>query len=112
MDARLTQAESAYLVPMPASPERERAIAERLAAAEAYQAGLLRGITHALTRVGDVLFGWIERARIKAELASLSDRELSDIGLTRGDFDRVLGEPVAEEAPARRPVGLGARQPA
>ena len=112
MDARLTQAESAYLLPVSPSPERERAVAERIAAGEAYQAGLLRGATHLLARIGNVLFGWIERARIKAELSSLSDRELADIGLTRSDFDRVLGEPEAVEAPAKRPVRIGAQQPA
>ena len=43
MDARRSQAESAYLLPLASTAERERAVAERLAAGEAYQAGLLRG---------------------------------------------------------------------
>ncbi|WP_431268954.1 DUF1127 domain-containing protein [Dankookia sp. P2] len=112
MDARLIQAESAYLLPLPSSPERERAVAERIAAGEAYQTSLLRGVTHLLARIGDALFGWIERARLRAELASLTDRELADIGLTRGDFDRVLGEPKAAAPQARRPARIGAQQPA
>jgi uncharacterized protein YjiS (DUF1127 family) len=40
-------------------------------------------------RLADAVFGWPARARLRAELASLSERELTDIGLTRGDLDRV-----------------------
>jgi uncharacterized protein YjiS (DUF1127 family) len=114
MDARLTQAESAYLVSAAPSVERERAMALRLAASQAYRASLLRGATHLLARLGDALFGWVERARIRAELGSLTDRELADIGLSRGDIGRVIdaSEPVAETAPARRPARIGAQQPA
>ena len=114
MDARLSQAESAYLLPVARSAERERAVAQRLAAGEAHQAGLLRGATHLLARLGNALFGWVERARIRAELDSLSDRELSDIGLSRGDIGRVIGGPEAVEdaAPTRRPARIGAQQAA
>ncbi|TDH64496.1 DUF1127 domain-containing protein [Dankookia rubra] len=114
MDARLTQAESAYLVSATFSAERERAMALRLAASEAYRAGLLRGATQLLARLGDALFGWVERARLRAELGSLTDRELADIGLSRGDIGRVVdaSEPVAETAPTRRPARIGAQQAA
>src|SRR4051812_29590169 len=110
MDARLTQAESAYLVSAAPSVERERAMALRLAAGKAYRAELLRGTARLLARLGDALFGWIGRARIRAELDSLSDRELADIGLSRGDIGRVIGESeaVVETAPARRPARIGA----
>jgi uncharacterized protein YjiS (DUF1127 family) len=114
MDARLTQAESAYLVSAAPSMERERAMALRLAASKAYRARLLHGTAQLLARLGDALFGWVERARIRAELNSLNDRELADIGLSRGDIGRVIGESeaVAETAPARRPVRIGAQQAA
>jgi uncharacterized protein YjiS (DUF1127 family) len=114
MDARLTQAESAYLVSAAPSAERERAVAQRLAAGEAYQAGLLRGAAQLLARLGDALFGWVERARIRAELDSLSDRDLADIGLSRGEIGRMLGEAetVTDTAPVRRPVRIGAQQAA
>lgn len=114
MDARLTQAESAYLIPGSASPARERAVAQRLAAGEAHQAGLMRGAAHALARLGDVLFGWIERARIRAELNSLTDRDLADIGLSRGEIGRVVAAaPSASDQPVgRRPARIGAQHPA
>ncbi|WP_368040522.1 DUF1127 domain-containing protein [Roseicella sp. DB1501] len=44
----------------------------------------------------------------------MSDRELADIGVTRGEIGRVLAE--AEQArtprPAQRPVGLPVPRPA
>jgi uncharacterized protein YjiS (DUF1127 family) len=33
---------------------------------------------------------WRENARARAELSNMSDRELFDVGLTRGDFDRIF----------------------
>ena len=111
MDARLTQAESAYLVPVAPSVERERAMALRMAASKAYRASLLRAATGLLARLGDALFGWVERARIRAELTSLSDRELADIGLARGDIGRVVSKPEPTP-PARRPARIGAQQAA
>jgi uncharacterized protein YjiS (DUF1127 family) len=114
MDARLSQAESAYLLPLAPSAERERALAQRLAAGEAYQAGLLRGAAQLLGRLGDALFGWVGRARLRAELNALSDRDLADIGLSRGDIGRVVdrSEAVEDAAPVRRPSRIGAQQAA
>ena len=110
MNARLSQADAAYALPFSTTPDQERVRAQRLAAAEAYQAGLVRSLRHGLARVGDALFGWVKRARIRAELDSLSDRDLADIGLTRSDFARVLGEADAapEQRQAPRPAGFGA----
>lgn len=114
MDPRLLRVEAAYLLPLPASPAAERARALRIAAAEAYQAGLARAGRAFFTRLGEALFGWARRARIRAELEALSDRELADIGVTRGEIGRVLAE--AEQArtprPAQRPVGLPVPRPA
>jgi uncharacterized protein YjiS (DUF1127 family) len=98
MDARLTLAESAYLIP--ATPAQERDLTQRIAAAEAHKAGLGRR----LARLGDALFGWVQRARLRAEFAALSDRDLADIGLTRGEIGRAV---AAATAPAdRRPAGF------
>lgn len=55
-----------------------------------------RAPTHGSVSVGilGTLFtlyaDWAERRATRAALLQLSDRELDDIGLTRGDIDRVL----------------------
>jgi uncharacterized protein YjiS (DUF1127 family) len=90
MDARLTQAEAAYLLPQSADPALERTRSLRYAAGAAYEAGLVRSAGQALARLGDALFGWARRARARAELAGLTDRELADVGLTRGEIGRVV----------------------
>ena len=42
-----------------------------------------------------VLRSWQERSRIRSELLSMSDRQLSDIGIGRGEIDAVVrGEVV------------------
>ncbi|MEN0073549.1 MAG: DUF1127 domain-containing protein [Paracraurococcus sp.] len=114
MDSRLLRAEAAYLLPLPATPAEERARALRLAAAEAYQAGLARAGQALFARLGEALFGWARRARIRAELEALSDRELADIGVTRGEISRVLAEAerVKTPRPAQRPAGLPVPRPA
>jgi uncharacterized protein YjiS (DUF1127 family) len=38
----------------------------------------------------NALRGWRERRAATMELSSLSDRNLADIGLTRGDISRVV----------------------
>ncbi|MDO9706999.1 DUF1127 domain-containing protein [Paracraurococcus lichenis] len=90
MDARLSAAEASYLLPAATNAQQERAQALRLEAAEAHQAQLAQAGRRMLARLGDTVFGWVARARIRAELNSLSDRELADIGLSRGDIEHVL----------------------
>ncbi|MFC7474343.1 DUF1127 domain-containing protein [Dankookia sp. GCM10030260] len=111
MDARLTQAEAAYFTSVGASPARDRAVAQRLAAGKAYEASLLHGAIRGLARLGNALFGWVERARVKAQLDSLTDRDLADIGLTRNDIGRVIGT-TDVAVPTRRPDRIGAQQSA
>ncbi|SDB65622.1 DUF1127 domain-containing protein [Belnapia rosea] len=85
MDARMTKAEAALLLPLPRNPAAEQMASLREAAGRANQAALVKG----LARIADAILGWPARARLRAELASLSERELADIGLTRGDLSRV-----------------------
>lgn len=42
-----------------------------------------------VTRVYDTLVSWNERRVTRNALSQLSDRELEDIGLSRGDIDLV-----------------------
>lgn len=83
MDARLAKADAAFLLPSAAADQRE---ALRLAAGRAFESDL----AHRLRRAADALFGWSARARVRHELMALTDRELADIGLTRGDIGRVV----------------------
>jgi uncharacterized protein YjiS (DUF1127 family) len=83
MPAHFTKTEASYL--LPTTPIADQVEAIRLAAAQARDAAAFRGVARFVNR----LLGWPARARARAELASLTARELSDIGLTRGDIDRV-----------------------
>jgi uncharacterized protein YjiS (DUF1127 family) len=68
--------------------------------AEAYQArdaaigaGLRRGfatVGRVLSAVGTALVTWPQRRAAYEQLKTLTDRELSDIGLTRGEISRVF----------------------
>ena len=42
-----------------------------------------------LSRIAEALTSWNDRRATRNALARLSDRELDDIGLSRGDIDRV-----------------------
>ncbi|MDZ7708751.1 MAG: DUF1127 domain-containing protein [Roseovarius sp.] len=41
------------------------------------------------SRITEMLISWNDRRATRNALARLSDRELDDIGLSRGDIDRV-----------------------
>jgi len=94
MNARIDTAETGFIPAMVSSPQAERRAALQQSSGEAWQAGLLH-------RLGDALFGWVRRDRVRAELAALSDRDLSDMGITRGDFDRILTGPEAASTGGR-----------
>jgi uncharacterized protein YjiS (DUF1127 family) len=83
MDAHFTKTEASYL--LPTTPIADQVEVIRLAAGRARDAAAMRGVARFVDRV----LGWPARVRARAELASLTERELSDIGLTRGDIDRV-----------------------
>lgn len=48
------------------------------------------GVAARLTQLVDAVRQWPRRRAVLAELASLSDHELSDIGLSRADLPRVF----------------------
>jgi uncharacterized protein YjiS (DUF1127 family) len=64
--------------------------------------------------IGHRLAAWAERRRTMDELSALTDRDLADIGLTRGDIFRVVaGDEVTSDrhlgykSPALRPLASG-----
>jgi uncharacterized protein YjiS (DUF1127 family) len=84
MNVRIDRAETVFLGSF-ASPRSERHADLAFAGGEAWQ-------QRVLARVRDTLYGWAERSRARRELAALTDHELADIGLNRGDIDRVVLE--------------------
>ncbi len=106
MDTRMTKAEAALLLPFPKTPTADRIEAVRLAAAAARDAALASWLGRAYHRIRDRMADWYQRQLATRELNALSDRELADIGLTRGDLPRILARP------ARRDARKGAAQPA
>lgn len=79
--------------------DRDAALAERL-----------QRVFGGLAALGRALLSWNERSTTYANLRTLSDRELADIGLTRGDISRVF-EPgfVLPQRPANTNAPAGAR---
>lgn len=94
----------------PAAPQAARSVEVDAPAAEAIQArdaalgGMLRrfftGFGQALAAVGAALATWPDRRATYEKLRRLSDRELADIGLTRGDITRVFDPDFRLPAPA------------
>lgn len=61
-----------------------------------------RALGDGLAFVVDKARTWVSRQATLAEMGSMSDRELADIGLSRGDLPRVFdAEFVAEHARGR-----------
>lgn len=96
MDPRRSQ-EQIGLFPVPFQPnfaDVERLRAEAIAARDAAVAQALKrsftGIGKALAAIGAALTSWPERRATYENLRALTDRELADIGLTRGDISRVF----------------------
>ncbi len=97
MNARRTEEQSGLF--HNATPDRMAIDVEaiRLAAMrardEAIAAGLRRffgGLGRAVAAIGSALLSWPERRRTYENLRGLTDRELADIGLTRGEISRVF----------------------
>lgn len=119
MNARIIE-EQAALFPHAATTRmtRETEIeAIRFAAIRARDEALAAGLRKLFTSIGQGLVAlaraaraWPERHRTYESLRALTDRELADIGMTRGDIARVFEPgfttPVAKPANSNR-IGAG-----
>lgn len=119
MDARLTERELTRLLPPANFRDAEEREAIRHAAMAARDAAIAdglrragRGILAALTAVARAVTSWPSKRRTYAELLSLTDRELADIGLTRADVSRVFDPAFAQPQRApKAPVALRSQRP-
>jgi uncharacterized protein YjiS (DUF1127 family) len=68
-----------------------------LAAAQAAPRGLLRRIGDGVTFVAQSVKTWAARQATLSEMGMMSDRELADIGLSRGDLCRVFDADFAAD---------------
>jgi uncharacterized protein YjiS (DUF1127 family) len=66
---------------------------------------MLDVLSHALHSVSERVEGWRKYHRAYAELTSLDDRSLADIGLTRSEIPYVLTQHGAD-----KPAELGSSQ--
>jgi uncharacterized protein YjiS (DUF1127 family) len=119
MDARLTERELSRLLPPANFRDAEEREAIRHAAMAARDAAiaegirrLARGVATGLTAVVRAVANWPSKQRTYAELQSLTDRELADIGLSRGDVSRVFDPSFAQpQRAAKAPVALPSQRP-
>lgn len=111
MDTLLTKAETALMLPACLPTSRRMAEIERIrleaqaARDAALSAGLRRaalGTVRFLATIGSALRAWPQRLDTYNALRALSDRELTDIGMTRGDIGRVF-DPGFAPRPANDP---------
>jgi uncharacterized protein YjiS (DUF1127 family) len=120
MNPRHTQEQIGLFPAAPQAPsvaEIDRIVAEATRARDAALAASLRRafgrLGHALAAIGAALVSWPTRRATYEKLRRLSDRELADIGLTRGDIARVFEPDFAlPAAPANAnaaPAGLRTR---
>jgi len=66
--------------------------------------GFLRQIADGLASLTQGIRNWADQQTTLSEMAMMSDRELSDIGLSRGDVPRVFDPSfVADRAGSRGP---------
>ncbi|MCR0984399.1 DUF1127 domain-containing protein [Roseomonas populi] len=108
MNPRISQVQHpAPMMPYPANLRQLSDVELLRQANEARNAVIASGLQRILAGFA----GWMQRRRAEAELHALTDRELADIGLTRGDIPFVLAgqAPVREaEAPVAAPVPAAA----
>lgn len=97
MDHTITKVEAALLVPSPTTRTAQETENLRLAAARAHEqetlASMLRAarqVGSAIAALGTAIATWPARRATYQRLAALSDRELADIGLTRGEIANVF----------------------
>jgi uncharacterized protein YjiS (DUF1127 family) len=114
MDARLTKQDVDFLLSNTHSREIREIQALHLAAIRARDEALaamlrraFRGLRTGIAAIVETLATWPQRRRVYEDLRSLTDRELADIGLTRGDIARVFEPDFA--AKTRRPANANQR---
>ena len=104
MSTRITKVETALMMPLVAN-ESEPSLPHLMQQAQRMRDRALGAkIRGFFARIGD----YARRQRAIAELRELSDRELADIGLTRGEIAYVFERPAqpAMAAPAARVLTL------
>jgi uncharacterized protein YjiS (DUF1127 family) len=120
MDARITKEETALLLNLNPSRHAQQVEEIRLAALRARDEAIGRAIRGAVAKVFRALRSaaifiatFPQRRAVFAQLNALSDRELADIGLTRGDLVHVFDEDFvrAREAAAKAASLPPARPP-
>lgn len=110
MTTEITKAEAALLIPTPPSRRQEEVEAIRLSAIRARDAAAIGAFGRIAQRAGaavahavEALVSWPQRLATYESLARLTDRELADIGLTRGDIGHVFdGDRGANDNSPRR----------
>lgn len=97
MDARITKEETALLMSLNLSRHAQQVEEIRLAAIRARDEAIGRairdavaGFFRALRSIARFIITYPQRRAVFEHLNALSDRELADIGLTRGDLARVF----------------------
>jgi uncharacterized protein YjiS (DUF1127 family) len=120
MDARITKEETALLLNLNPTRRAQQIEEIRLAALRARDEAIGRAIRGAVAKVFRALRSaarfiatFPQRRAVFAQLNALSDRELADIGLTRGDLKHVFDEDFmrAREAAAKAASQPQARPP-
>ncbi len=103
MDARITKEETALLMSLNLSRHAQQVEEIRLAAIRARDEAIGRairdavaGVFRALRSIATFIITYPERRAVFEHLNALSDRELADIGLTRGDLARVFDADFAK----------------
>jgi uncharacterized protein YjiS (DUF1127 family) len=106
MNPRISQVQHpAPMMPFPANQQPMSTTELLRQANEARNAAAASGLKRLFAAFSD----WMERRRAEAELRSLTDRELSDIGLTRAEIPYILSgqrrtETVVVAAPQAQPA--------
>jgi uncharacterized protein YjiS (DUF1127 family) len=116
MDARITKEETALLMSLTPGRHAQQVEEIRLAAIRTRDEAIGRAIRDAVTgffralrSIASFIITYPERRAVFEHLNALSDRELADIGLTRGDLARVFDTDFAKAravaaTPAARPA--------
>jgi len=60
-----------------------------------------RYVSHGFRQYWRAFQQWRRRGRLRADLSNLSDRELMDIGTTRGEIDYIAAHPGFDPRPIR-----------